>query len=409
MEYRNYNPEKDKEAARRIWREVGWVDDEDTEKSMDLFLQDARIHVKDIDGEAECLVASVPGDIRYQNETLPMQIVAAVTTSRIARKQGFAGGMTAELIAADAAEGAAISALGIFEQGFYNRLGYGNGAYEHMVRFDPAKLKVQGPSRPPKRLKADDAEAMLQAMLNRHRRHGSVNIYPVNSLKAELVWTKKDFGLGYYSEDGKTLSHFLWAHSKGENGPYRISMMVYETRQQFLELMALVKAMGDQVHAVRIREPGHMQLQDLLETPFRQYNISEKSEYRADNQAYAYWQMRICDLEACIAATHLRCEPVRFNLVLQDPIERYLDADAPWHGIGGEYVVALGPVSTVERGSDAALPTLNAGVGAFTRMWLGVRPATGIAMSDELDGPDELLAKLDEALCLPVPHPDWDF
>ncbi len=250
---------------------------------------------------------------------------------------------------------------------------------------------------------------MLLAILNRQRRHGSVNIYSANALKAEIGWNKHDFRLGYFEDDGETLSHFLWASSKGEHGPYRIGMLVYNTREQFLELMGLVKGLGDQVHAVRMREPAHIQLQDMVESPFRQYNISEKSEFQADNRASAYWQMRICDLRACIQATHLRCDTVRFNLELHDPIEEYLDDDAPWRGISGDYVVTLGPDSAVEEGMDASLPTLTVSVGAFTRMWLGVRPATGLAVSDELDGPQELLQGLDEALALPVPHPDWDY
>ena len=409
MEYRTYNPEKDKEAAHRIWREIAWVDSDESEKAMDLFLSSARVLVADIDGEAECLVASLRGDVRYLSEDVPLSVVASVTTSRVARKQGYAGRMTAQLIALDAAEGAALSALGIFEQGFYNRLGYGNGAYEHMVRFDPATLKVDGIARPPKRLTSLHAKPMLAAILGRRRGHGSCNLYAASSLEAELSWNPRDFGLGYFEDDGKTLSHFLWATSKGENGPYRISFVVYNTGEQFMELMAVVKSLGDQVHAVRMREPAHIQLQDLFETPFRQYNISEKSEFRADNQAYAYWQMRICDLHACLAATHLRGEPVRFNLALRDPIADYLDDDAPWHGVGGEYVVTLGPESSAEAGTDASLPTLRAGVGAFTRLWLGVRPASGLAVTDELAGPDELLAALDEVLCLPAPHPDWDF
>ncbi|MBU7045828.1 MAG: hypothetical protein HXS54_05275, partial [Theionarchaea archaeon] len=50
-----------------------------------------------------------------------------------------------------------------------------------------------------------------------------------------------------------------------------------------------------------------------------------------------------------------------------------------------------------------------ASVNAFTRMWLGVRPATGLAVTDNLHGPQELLSDLDHILCIPEPHPDWDF
>ncbi|MEE2992431.1 MAG: hypothetical protein VX603_04565 [Gemmatimonadota bacterium] len=39
-------------------------------------------------------------------------------------------------------EGAEICVLSMFEQGFYDRLGFGTGPYEHKVRFDPAELMI---------------------------------------------------------------------------------------------------------------------------------------------------------------------------------------------------------------------------------------------------------------------------
>ncbi len=126
-------------------------------------------------------------------------------------------------------------------------------------------------------------------------------------------------------------------------------------------------------------------------------------------EATAYWQMRICDLAGCMERTHLRGDELRFNLFLKDPIERSLDEKAPWHGLDGEYVVTLGTSSAAEPGTHKGLPTLRASVGAFTRMWLGVRPATGLAVTDELSGPRKLLENLDWVLRLPDPKPDWDF
>jgi hypothetical protein len=48
-------------------------------------------------------------------------------------------------------------------------------------------------------------------------------------------------------------------------------------------------------------------------------------------------------------------------------------------------------------------------VGAFTRLWLGVRPASGLAITDDLCAPPALLDQLDRVLRLPEPKPDWDF
>ena len=120
-------------------------------------------------------------------------------------------------------------------------------------------------------------------------------------------------------------------------------------------------------------------------------------------------QFRICDVPACLAATELEGDPVRFNLRLRDPIEGLLDDSFSWRGVAGDYVVELGPESGAEFGRNDELPTLEASVGAFTRLWLGVRPPVGLAATDDLSGPGELLADLGRLLRLPPPKSDWDF
>jgi len=95
--------------------------------------------------------------------------------------------------------------------------------------------------------------------------------------------------------------------------------------------------------------------------------------------------------------------------LLSDPIDRFLPADQSWRGVAGEYVVTLGGSSGAQPGTDDALPILTASVNAFSRMWLGVRPATALNFTDDLSGPPELLEALDSLLRLPDPQPDWDF
>jgi len=136
--------------------------------------------------------------------------------------------------------------------------------------------------------------------------------------------------------------------------------------------------------------------------------MSDKSAFEMSIHTNAVYQMRICDLAGCLARTRLRCAPVRFNLSLSDPIGRYLPADSPWRGVAGQYVVSLGAESSAREGRDESLPTLEATVNAFTRLWFGVRPATSLAMTDALSAPDDLLERLDQAFCLPAPKPDWN-
>ncbi len=355
---------------------------------------------------------TAPGTVRYLSRDIPMCCVAGVTTSRVARKQGFASRLTARCIARDVADGAQVASLGMFEQGYYDQLGFGTGAYEHLVTFDPTQLRADllPTPRVPRRLTADDWEAVHTARLARHRGHGGCNLEPAALTHGEMLESKSGFGLGYGDGPGGALSHLIWftVPDDVEVGPYRVEAMIWRTPEQLLELLALVRAQGDQVRMVRMREPAGVQLQDLMRKPFHHMIITRKGEFENRTWAVAYWQMRICDVIGCMANTRLPFGGARFNLKLTDPIEALLD-DGQWCGVTGEYVVTLGTCSGAEAGTDGALPTLHASVNAFTRMWLGVRPASGLALTDNLDGPPELLGQLDEVLRLPDPHPDWDF
>jgi hypothetical protein len=185
--------------------------------------------------------------------------------------------------------------------------------------------------------------------------------------------------------------------------------MSYQNWDQFLELTGIIASLADQVHLVVMREPPGIQFQDLLTQPFRQRTITEHSRFQTDIRASAIFQMRMCDVAACLHCTHLPCATIRFNLQITDPVGRLLDATAPWQGTDGVYTVTLGETSQAVPGTDPALPTLTASIGAFTRLWLGVVPASGLSVTDELTGPQSLLADLDGALRLPRPCPDWDF
>ena len=413
MDFRSYDPKKDRDAVHRIWIETGWLQMEHPEP-LDLLLENERGLVADLHGEPECLVLITPADLRYQGESLPFGALSAVTTSQVARRQGLGSRLAAHAIALEAADGAAVAGLGMLEQGFYNQLGLGSLAYEHRVRFDPASLKVQAKPRPPYRLSEVDGARIHTNRLLRRRVHGSVSLHDVNYTLSDIAFSQKyfarGFGLGYQDEITGDLTHHLWGvMEEAEHGPLRIWWMVYQTPQQLLELLGLVKAQSDQVNWVSMVEPPDVQMQNLVKTPFRQRRLSERSKFPSGIQSQAFYQMRICDMEACMARTHLPAGEVRFNLELRDPIERFLDPDAPWRGIGGSYVLTLGSESGSEHGRDDHLPTLKASMAAFTRLWLGVRPASGLIVSDNLEGPPELIEALDAVLRLPTPTVDWAF
>ncbi|MGM0404865.1 MAG: GNAT family N-acetyltransferase [Thermoplasmatota archaeon] len=406
--FREYNKKKDREAVYRIWYETGWLKKEQRD-AMDLFLEGSKeILVADINGEPECLVTTVPAVIQYQENEIPLSCITAVTTSRIARKQGFASKLAAKAVARDASEGFIVSGLGMFEQGFYNRLGFGTGSYEHWYSFDPSTVDVDIKPRVPKRITVEDWEDVYENLENRMKKHGYVTFTEKKGTKGMLKWSEKSFGLGYYDDSGK-LSHHVWFGVDDiEQGPYWVRLMAYTDYDQFLELMGLIKNLGDQVKLITMKEPSGIQLQDLLKEPFRRKRITNKSKFENKLTASAYWQVRINDLQSCLKNTSFQAGEVKFDLKLHDPIEELLERDSPWKGISGRYVVNLGEECWAEERKDASLPTLEADVGAFSRMWLGVRPASGLAVTDNLSGPKELLERLDKVICLPEPHPDWD-
>jgi len=412
MTIRDYNAKKDLKAVRRIWKECGWIDKEEEDGLFleILFNHGADALVAEMDGEAECAVLGADGSMNYQDETLSLGGVMAVTTSRVARKQGFAAELTARLVARQAEAGCDVSALGMFDQGFYDKVGFGTGNYEQWIRFDPSSLAIDNSFRPPKRLTPSDYAAVHTAMCARSRLHGGVSFTDPEILKAELNWIEEPFGLGYFDGPNGELTHFIFGSSKGgAHGPYEILWRAWQTPEQLLELLALIKSIGDQVYSISMLELGDVQLQDLLRQPLRYRQTRREGKYASESRSLAYWQMRITDLESCLAKTQLSTEDLRFNLRLTDPVEQYLPSGQNWKGLGGDYVVTLGENSSAGVGRDKDLPTLEASVGAFSRLWFGIRPASSLAITDDLRADGALLESLDRTLRLPRCHLGWDF
>ena len=196
----------------------------------------------------------------------------------------------------------------------------------------------------------------------------------------------------------------------GHHGPLTVEWLIYEEHRQLLELLGVLKALGDQMRSVTItREPPGVQLQALLAEPLRQLSQANLGgSGRPLHTAWAKVQWRMLDLAACVEACIPPGTDLTFGLRLHDPLAER--TGATWPGIGGEYTVHVGDTSGVTDGlPGAAVAVLDASVGAFTRLWLGVRPASGLTITDRLAGPPELIAALDAAFCLPPPLPDWPY
>ena len=403
---RVYDEGRDLKAIERIWFECGWLESDEQARYLPDVLSVGHCLTAALDDSAECMVHISPGHMYLASAPLEMCAVTAVTTSRIGRKQGLAQQLTALQLANGARGGAAVAALGMFEQGFYNRVGFGSGSYRHHFSFDPATLRLDVPYRTPRRLTAEHWREMHGALHGRLLNHGACVLTPPELLKADLCWSDDGFGLGYFDED--ELSHFMWLKGEGEHGPYEVEYIAYRSRSELLELLNVLKSLGDQISMVEMEETAHLQLQDVLRQPMRNRRNTEGSSYANEHESLAEWQLRVLDVPACVGAYRAPGHDVAFNLALTDPLRDYLPGDG-WCGVGGDYVVRVGASSSAEPGTDPSLPTLEAGVAAFSRLLFGIVSASNLSASDELGGPDGLLGDLDGAFVLPRAVPGWEF
>lgn len=398
----------DRKSVHRIWEECGWLtDDKKRKDSADAAIGAGRAFVYDHRGSAESLVTSATSHLHYNGTILKHAAITSVTTSRIARNLGAASGTLAYTLAKEAESGFATSGLGVFEQGFYNRLGYGSGVYENVISFDPAWLIDLPAPAIPQRFDARNYKLIHQARLARRKSHGAIDLLPPELTRADMIKLKNTFCIGYKS--GKSISHCVVIFCTDVNeGPYRVMCLVYQNFAQLRELLSLIKGLSDQVRQVRLREPKGIQMQDFLQKPFQLQSVSRKGQFEAGVRAFAYWQIRILDLEQCISA--MKCpEEVDFNLSIEDPVEQYLPVKSAWKGCGGTYTVSLGRSSSIKEGASNGLDTLNTTIGDFSRYWLGVLSAEALNVTGLFDGPECLLEKLDAANVLPSPDPDWDY
>jgi len=400
--------EKDFKAIERIWQECGWLEGS-MESTMQEIIKDSHIKVAEIDGSVEASAMATDAQVQYLDEVIQANVINAVTVSLVARKIGLANKALAALLADEAEKGVPLSVLGMFEQGFYDKLGYGTGSYFRQLHVDPAELNIPVKCRIPKRLSKDDFQAIHQNRLNRIKLHGRFDMLSPIATKSEMEFHKKSFGLGYYNEAGR-LTHHLWIDpSDQESGPYYIVWYAYETNEQLLELLALLQSFNNQVREISITEPADIQLLDFMKKPIHSKVVTKGNKFQNYLNSYAYWQLRLLDPIACLELTSLHTEDLELNLILSDPIEQYLPVDSKWRGCGGKYTLLLGKKCCLRKDFKADLPVLSASINAFSRMWLGLKPASGLACSDDLAADADLLNQLDNAFCLPEPQPDWWF
>jgi len=409
MKFRKYDREKDKKEAQRIWIECGWIEDDDKDKkAFDIFTASSRCSVVDSKGSPECLIMTSPGKMKYGTADLSLSAVSAVTVSRLLRKHGAAPRLLASMLKEDIDNGVDVAGLGMFEQGFYNRLGFGTMGYEHWYSFDPAKLKVFRKGGIPLRISAEDFKDAHQCYIDGRKQHGFVTLDPPELMHGEMLFCKNGFGLGYKA-DGK-LSHYLWFSTDDvEEGPYDVRWMAFRTWDQFLELMGIIKNLEEQVRTIRMKEPTSIQLQDFIDKPFQLQTITRKGKFESRMRSIAYQQLRICNLESCIKAVQFDGDSFSFNLTLSDPINEFLEDQNQFEGCSGDFSVTVGMKSKIEKGHKKSLPLIKGSINGFTRLWIGVLRASTIGLVEDLEIDEDLIEKLEKAFYKPDARSDWDY
>ena len=217
----DYDHNRDFEAVKRIYFEIGWFEDEEQANAFEALARAMDGVVIPVNGEVECVVFTSPGNIRYLDSNIEMTAVTGVATGRIARKLGAAKQLTAHALAYHAAAGSEIATLGMFEQGFYNLLGFGTSAYTNVIKFDPASLQVSPSFRPPKRLTRVDGQALHQALRNRLRTHGNCVLDLPEFIQSAFGSESKLICLGYF--DGPRWFIVTLYHGRNQGGKWSLS------------------------------------------------------------------------------------------------------------------------------------------------------------------------------------------
>ena len=170
---RVFERDRDLEQLQRVWRETGWLEEGDLSKrGIEAYLNACDTIVEDVHGVMDIGASRAEGVLQVQGSGLPLCVIAGVYAGLAGRQGGHATRLTALQVAAGVADGAAVASLGIFDQGFYDRLGFGIGPYVHRMTVEPASLKVPRLERSPVRLTVDDAAEMHACRLARRHEHG---------------------------------------------------------------------------------------------------------------------------------------------------------------------------------------------------------------------------------------------
>ena len=395
-------------SVTRMWREVGWIehDSERQAEALGRLLQYGAARVGVVAGDAECLVHRTPGTIRYDGVDLPLCAITAVTTSPIARNLGLASRMTAEAIAAGAIDGAAVAALGMFEQGFYDRFGMGTLAYVDHLLLRPgeaARRPAPAGARPchPRRLDGGRRPHGPSGPAARQRQPRSARGAPGRAglgrgslPRVRVPWRRRSAD-GVHRRHQRRRARAVQgaaARLRGRRRPARPARPAAVARR--------AAAPGADGRARGDPAPG----------PHRPAHPGRGARRpRPPGVAHGRWRGTSSGSSTSRRAS--RRAPGRATRCPSTSSSPTRSARPTWTGRAWPATTRSRSVRRrpSSQGTGADLPVLRASIGALSRLWFGVRPATGLTVTDDLTGPPELLEALDRALVLPPPLPELSF
>ena len=186
--------------------------------------------------------------------------------------------------------------------------------------------------------------------------------------------------------------------------------MAYQSVEQLFDLLALIRSLGDQVHQVKLSEPAEIQLQDLIRQPFRGQRLTEGAADEQGQNADAYWQMRLLDVPQGVGGPQQRDGACVSTWRL--PTRSLITCAATTPGRVWPATIWCRSRRMARRRGPVVMPRCplcRRRWARFTRLWLGVRPATVLARTDALSADADLLTALDAAIHLPSPVTGWDY
>ena len=335
-----------------------------------------------IDGDAECMVVwrtRPKSDISRKD--LPFSAVAGRPSHPASHENKGLAGTTHRTLGRTRSKRRAHSYQGLsfFEQGYYDRLGFGTAQYEDWIGFDPALLNVPFPARPPKTIHHRRLRTrMHQSRLASKKTNTAFVTFPDPNMDPQRQMRHQErLRPRATSTKPQTKSHTTSgaATTTMQNtAPTSSNGWLTRPPEQFLELMGIIRSPrrsspNDQHEPA----PPHPDTRPPQRNPSKTEWTTSKSKFATFSRSHrllAKPHQRPTQMPR--KNTPPRAPTTQFNLQLTDPIDDFLPEDETWKSTTGP--IHHHPRTRIlrdPRHTKKTSQTLKTTTSAFSRMWLG--------------------------------------